>query len=174
MISKENNKKTGLLVLIFLTASVARAQLPELISWKTDVSKQQVRKGEEMELLFNVSIDKNWYLYSTDFDPDLGPMVTKFSFEIHPSYELLGKIEPVKPKKKYDQLWKGEYTYFTGSAQFRQKVRVLQPHLLIKGTYEYQICSDVNGRCIPFEGEFIFTNEQVKVRQKGTAGQKQE
>ncbi len=114
-------------------------------------------------MIFNVRIDKNWYLYSSDFDPELGPMVTEFKFAKDPSYELVGKIVPVHPKKKYDDLWGGEYTYFTGTAQFRQKIRVLQPDLQVKGTYSYQVCSDVSGQCIPFDDDFAFTNKQITV-----------
>ncbi|AKD05494.1 thioredoxin family protein [Pontibacter korlensis] len=150
-------------LLLFMVALVAQAQVLKPATWSYDVSKKQVAVGEEVELIFNVKIDKDWYLYSSDFDPDLGPMVTTFTFQKHPSYELVGKIKPVNPKKKYDDLWEGEYTYFIGTAQFRQKIRVLQPNLQVKGSYEYQVCTDVDGRCIPFDDEFTFTNKQVNV-----------
>lgn len=149
------------LLLLFAFSAVAQVLKPA--TWSYDVSKKQVETGDEVELIFNVRIDKDWYLYSSDFDPDLGPMVTEFKFAKHPSYELVGKIMPVKPKKKYDDLWGGEYTYFVGTAQFRQKIRVLKPELVVKGTYEYQVCTDVDGRCIPFDDDFTFTNKQIQV-----------
>ncbi|SIT94268.1 protein-disulfide reductase DsbD family protein [Pontibacter indicus] len=152
-----------LVVLMTLAAQMAQAQVLKPASWSYDVSKKEVKVGEEVELIFNVKIDKDWYLYSSDFDPDLGPMVTEFKFEKHPSYQLVGKIKPVNPKKKYDDLWEGEYTYFVGTAQFRQKVKVLQPDLVVKGTYEYQVCTDIDGKCIPFDDDFAFTNAQIKV-----------
>ena len=148
---------------LLLITSFAQAQILKPISWSYDVSKKQVAVGEEVELIFNARIDKNWYLYSSDFDPNLGPMVTEFKFQKHPSYELVGKVVPVKPKKKYDDLWEGEYTYFIGTGQFKQKIRVLKPELLVKGTYEYQVCSDVSGQCIPFDDSFAFTNKQINV-----------
>ncbi|WP_230680002.1 cytochrome c biogenesis protein CcdA [Pontibacter rufus] len=150
-------------LLCWLLAVAAQAQILKPATWSYDVSKKQVAVGEEVELIFNVRIDKDWYLYSSDFDPELGPMVTEFKFAKDPSYELVGKIVPVHPKKKYDDLWGGEYTYFTGTAQFRQKIRVLQPDLQVKGTYEYQVCTDVDGKCIPFDDEFSFTNKQITV-----------
>ena len=150
-------------LLILLIASLAQAQILKPITWSYDVSKKQAAVGEEVELIFNARIYKNWYLYTSDFDPNLGPMVTEFKFQKHPSYELVGKIVPVKPKKKYDDLWEGEYTYFTGTAQFRQKIRVLKPDLLVKGTYEYQVCSDVSGQCIPFDDSFTFTDKQISI-----------
>jgi thiol:disulfide interchange protein DsbD len=149
--------------LLFMVVFLAQAQVLKPATWSYDVSKKQVAVGEEVELIFNVRIDKDWYLYSSDFDPDLGPMVTEFTFQKHPSYELVGKIRPVNPKKKYDDIWEGEYTYFVGTAQFRQKIRVLQPELTVKGGYEYQVCTDIDGRCIPFDDEFTFTNNQINV-----------
>lgn len=153
--------------LFFMMAFVVQAQVLKPATWSYDVSKKEVAVGEEVELIFNVKIDKDWYLYSSDFDPDLGPMVTTFTFAKHPSYELVGKIKPVNPKKKYDELWEGEYTYFVGTAQFRQKIRVLQPDLQVKGEYEYQVCTDLTGQCIPFDDVFTFSNNQIKV--SGTA-----
>ncbi|QCR23531.1 protein-disulfide reductase DsbD [Pontibacter sp. SGAir0037] len=153
-------------VFTFLLMAISlftQAQILKPAVWSYAVSDKQVKVGEEVELIFNVRIDKNWYLYSTDFDPDLGPMVTEFKFTKHPSYELVGKVKPVNPKKKYDELWDGEYTYFVGTAQFRQKIKVLQPNLLVKGTYEYQVCTDVDGKCIPFDDSFTFDNSQIQV-----------
>ncbi|NDK57558.1 protein-disulfide reductase DsbD family protein [Pontibacter fetidus] len=157
------------IVLLWLFAFSAVAQVLKPASWSYDVSKKQVTVGEEVELIFNVRIDKDWYLYSSDFDPELGPMVTEFKFAKNPSYELVGKIVPVKPKKKYDDLWGGEYTYFVGTAQFRQKIKVLKPELVVKGTYEYQVCTDVDGRCIPFDDDFTFTNKQIQVTGKAAS-----
>ncbi|GAB3822557.1 hypothetical protein GCM10028895_27310 [Pontibacter rugosus] len=160
---KNTLRQLSIMWLLFLFSFVVQAQVLKPATWSYDVSKKQVATGEEVELIFNVKIDKDWYLYSSDFDPDLGPMVTEFKFQKHPSYELIGKIVPVKPKKKYDDIWEGEYTYFTGTAQFRQKIRVLKPDLLVKGTYEYQVCTDVDGRCIPFDDDFSFTTKQINV-----------
>ncbi|MFD3003226.1 cytochrome c biogenesis protein CcdA [Pontibacter toksunensis] len=154
--------------LLLLIAVIAQAQVLKPATWSYDVSKKQVAVGEEVDLIFNVRIDKDWYLYSSDFDPDLGPMVTEFDFQKHPSYELEGKIKPINPKKKYDDIWEGEYTYFTGTAQFRQKIRVLQPDLLVKGGYEYQVCTDVDGRCIPFDDTFTFTDKQIAITAAAT------
>ncbi len=151
----------GLLLPLLFLVLAAQAQILKPATWSHDVSAQEVKVGEEVELIFNAKIIPEWYLYSSDFDPDLGPIVTAFTFQKHPSYALVGKIKPVNPKKKYDNTWGGEYTYFTKTGQFRQRIKVLQPTLVVKGSYEYQVCSEVNGQCIPGEGDFNFT--QIKV-----------
>ncbi|WP_205503700.1 cytochrome c biogenesis protein CcdA [Rufibacter psychrotolerans] len=151
----------GLLLALFFFMLAAQAQVLKPATWSHDVSATEVKVGEEVDLIFNARIIPEWYLYSSDFDPDLGPIVTTFTFQKHPSYVLVGKIKPVNPKKKFDQTWGGEYTYFTKTGQFRQRIKVLQPTLVVKGSYEYQVCSEVNGQCIPGEGDFNFT--QIKV-----------
>ncbi len=159
-------KSIAAVLFFWLLAFSATAQILKPATWSYDVSKKEAAVGEEVELIFNVKIDKDWYLYSSDFDPELGPMVTTFEFVKHPSYQLIGDIVPVKPKKKFDDLWGGEYTYFVGTAQFRQKIKVLSPNLQVKGTYEYQVCTDIDGRCIPFDDEFVFNNKLIKVTGK--------
>ncbi|MBK0404853.1 thioredoxin family protein [Adhaeribacter sp. BT258] len=160
--------KTRIYFLLFLTFFVrlaAEAQILEPVKWSLDVSKKEVKIGEEVELIFNAKIDQDWYLYSSDFDPNLGPTVTTFEFKKSPAYEIIGKIKPVNPKKKFDDIWGGEYTYFTKTAQFRQKVRILQANPVIKGTYDYQTCTETDGKCIPFNEDFTF--DHIKV--SGTA-----
>ena len=163
-------KKYILVLLLLLIQLSAFAQMQAAPDWRVRYGKQEVKAGEEVELIFEADIPADWYLYSSDFDPDLGPMLTEFEFEKHPSYELVGEIQPISPKKKYDDLWEGEYTYFTGTGEFRQRVRILQPNPVIKGSVAYQICSDVSGQCIPFETDFSFTNKPLQVK---AAGEKQ-
>ncbi len=141
--------------------------------WSQQISESNPNAGDEIELTFSAQIDKDWYLYSSDFDPDLGPMVTEFEFDEHPSYQVLGGIRPINPKKKYDSLWEGEYTYFKGKGQFVQAVRITDPDFKITGRYIYQVCSDVDGKCIPFEEEFVFqaasaTSGQVDDTKQGS------
>jgi thiol:disulfide interchange protein DsbD len=156
-----------IMMLVFSLTSGAAifGQILEPAKWSLAMSKQEVETGQELDLIFNVVIDPNWYLYSSDFDPDLGPMVTEFTFESNDSYELVGGIKPVNPKKKYDDLWEGEYTYFKGNGQFRQTVKVLTENFKVTGSYSYQVCSDIDGKCIPFDDEFVF--EKIKVLDSG-------
>jgi thiol:disulfide interchange protein len=154
------------LALLFLQLH-AFAQMQAAPDWQLSYGSKEVKAGEEVELIFKADIPADWYLYSSDFDPDLGPMLTEFEFEQHPSFEVVGEIQPVSPKKKYDDLWGGEYTYFTGTGEFRQKVRIFQPKPVIKGVISYQICSDVSGQCIPFDTDFSFTDKPLQVKAAG-------
>src|SRR5690606_23958907 len=154
-------------VLISLFSIAAEAQILKPATWSTKASKQNVSVGEELDLIFLVDIQKDWYLYSTDFDPDLGPMVTEFTFEPNQTYQLVGDIQPIGAKEKYDDLWQGNYTYFTEKAEFRQTIKVLKKDLVVRGTYGYQVCTDVDGKCIPFDDEFEFAGFTVNASASG-------
>ena len=149
------------LFLLFLSPVSVSAQILHPASWSTEISDKTVGVGDKVDLIFHVEIQKDWYLYSSDFDPELGPMVTEFIFLPDKSYELVGDIKPIGAKKKYDDLWGGEYTYFTKKAEFRQTVKILNQNPIIKGSYTYQVCSDVDGKCIPFDDEFEFSEFTV-------------
>jgi len=138
------------------------AQVLHPADWKVSLSEASVKAGDEVTLNFKVKIIDDWYLYSSDFDPELGPMVTEFTFEPNDTYELIGDIEPVGASKKYDDLWEGEYTYFKHEALFTQKVKILKPDYQITGAYTYQVCSDVDGKCIPFDEEFSLKSSVKK------------
>src|SRR5699024_3327486 len=149
--------RLSFLLFFVLILFPAKSQILHPAKWNTEVSDKTVAIGDEIDLVFLVDIQEDWYLYSTDFDPDLGPMVTEFNFVPHDSYALIGGIKPIGPKKKYDELWGGEYTYFTEKAEFRQTIKVLGQDLKIEGTYAYQVCTDIDGKCIPFDNTFVFS-----------------
>ncbi len=153
-------KKISFLFLVIFLAHGLQAQILEPADWSYDVSKSDIKIGDEVELIFKVTIDKDWYVYSSDFDPDLGPMLTEFTFEPNSSYELIGGIIPINPKKKYDPIWEGEVKYFSGIGEFRQKVKIKNNNPIIKGAYSYQVCTDVDGKCINFDDEFSFEGFQ--------------
>lgn len=156
------------MLLVLLTAFGAWAQIQQHDSWSYEVSKKEVKTGETVDLIFKVSIDANWYMYSSDFSPEVGPTVTTFQFTKDPSYQLVGGIKAIKPKVKYDSIFEGTVKYFVGTATFRQTVKVLQPKLNIKGSANFQVCSEVSGQCIPGDVDFSFDNKLIKVSKAET------
>lgn len=142
------------ILLLLMCPLLASAQILKKATWEYHLEPASPKAGEEAELVFDIEIEKDWYVYSSDFDPELGPIVTTFEFETNDSYEVVGDIVPVGAKEKYDDLWEGDYTYFTKTGQFRQKVKILKDNFTIKGAYEYQVCSEITGQCVLDEGEF--------------------
>ncbi|QSE98217.1 protein-disulfide reductase DsbD family protein [Fulvivirga lutea] len=146
---------------ILLVAGLANAQVLQPATWSTSTSKQEVKVGEEVELIFQATIDKDWYLYSSDFDPDCGPTVTTFDFVPDPSYELVGGLRAINPIDKYDDVFECDVRIFKKHGEFRQAVKVLSNNLKLIGEYNYQVCSDVDGKCIPFDDEFDFSSLKI-------------
>ncbi len=158
--------KKIIVFILFLVAFNSQAQILQPAIWQYELSTGDYKIGDEIELIFKSTIDKGWYLYSSDFDPELGPMVTTFTFSPNNSYALVGALRAINPKKGYDEIFEGDYTYFEGNGEFRQTIKVLAENLHFKGNYEYQVCTDTDGRCIPFDEDFSQTNFGLKQVQK--------
>ena len=142
------------------TSSIAQLQTNKA-RWTYSFSKNEVKKGETVDLIFTAILEKDWYLYSSDFDPDLGPMLTSFAFEKNKSFELVGKLKPQNPKQKYEEVWQGNVRYFDDKAVFKQTVKILDNKPVIKGTSEYQTCRHTNGICVPGSDDFEFKGLKV-------------
>lgn len=159
-------KQISLLLTLLFASTALEAQVLKPATWSVKLSEPSVAVGQEVDVIFYVDIQDDWYLYSSDFDPDLGPMVTEIDFAVSDAYELVGGIRPIGAKEKYDELWEGNYTYFTSKAEFRQTIKPVSAALnAINGEYAYQVCTDVTGQCIPFNDEFslaIAVKEDIK------------
>lgn len=148
-------------ICLFVTG-FAHAQVQKAKAhWTYSFSKPEVKKGETVDLVFTATIDKDWYMYSSDFDPDLGPMLTTFTFEKNNTFEVVGKLKPQNPKTKFEEVWQGNVRYFEGKGVFKQTVKILADNPVIKGTSEYQTCSHINGLCIPGGEDFEFKGLKV-------------
>ncbi|PVW12819.1 disulfide bond formation protein DsbD [Marixanthomonas spongiae] len=129
--------------------------------WKAEIQENTVAKGDTITVLYTSKIPEDWYMYSSDFDPNLGPMVTEFKFNESEQFEKLGNLQPIGQKKKYDELFEGEYTYFKKEAKFKQRFIIHSDSPDIKAMASYQICSDINGQCIPFESDISLFGNNV-------------
>jgi len=153
--------KSILIFFVVLFASMSSfAQVIDPPNWEVTSNIENPKAGDTLVLTFRAEIPKDWYLYSSDFDPDLGPMITEIKFEDSNDYQGIGDLIPINAKEKYDELWEGNYTYFTGKAEFHQRIKILESDPLIKAVVIYQICSDVSGQCIPFETDLVWNEDQ--------------
>jgi thiol:disulfide interchange protein DsbD len=116
----------------------------------------ELEVGDEFDLIFTAKLDKEWLLYSSDFKGDVGPQPTAFYFEPDDSFETVGEVKPIAPKRKKDRVWETDISYFTQRAEFRQRIRLLKPDYHVTGVIKGQLCSEKNGVCVPFERLFLF------------------
>lgn len=147
--------KHSLTLLFFIfTLTSAFSQIISPPNWSIELSQKSPQVGDEIKLVFKAQIPRDWYIYSNDFDPDLGPMLTELNLSKSEGIELVGDLKAINPSKKFDEIWEGEVTYFAGTGSFEQTVKVTNTNISIVGGLEYQMCSDVTGQCIPFEEDF--------------------
>lgn len=161
-------KKIFVALVLSVGALSLTAQILHPAKWFSSVSENQIKVGDELTLIFHVAIDKDWYLYSSEFNCEDGPIQTTFTFKSHPSYKLIGKIEPIGAIDKHDDIFECDVKIFKKTGEFRQKIKVVSANLKIEGEYEYQVCTDIDGKCIPFNEEFSFND----IRVSGSSGLK--
>ncbi len=162
-------KYIAFLLFAFL-AIPAIAQKITPAKWSWSIKPANPKVGEQAEVIFKVAIEKDWYLYSSDFDKDLGPTVTTVTFKPGAGYQTVGELKAVNPHSKNDtEIWNGTYTYFTGQAEFRQKIKITASDYTIEGSYDSQSCSNVSGLCVHIRGVFALSGKAEKVVSADTA-----
>src|SRR5690349_2260942 len=72
--------------------------------WTITTDKKEYTVGEEATITFTSQIEKGWYMYSSDFDPNLGPIAAEFTFEKSKAYKTVGTITAVGSKKHYEEV----------------------------------------------------------------------
>ena len=149
------HKSFFLIFSLYFTIPSLFSQILKPISWEFSLDSSSVEIDSTINLNFKAYIDKGWYLYSTDMDSSR-PMVTKFYFNNNQNIKLIGEIIPIDRKEKYDSTWQADVTYFNDSALFIQKILPSKTPTNFGGYISYQVCSDIDGLCVPFETEFVF------------------
>ena len=157
-------------LLFAFTAIPALAQKITPAKWSWSIKPANPKVGEQADVIFKVAIEKDWYLYSSDFDKDLGPTVTTVTFKSGAGFQTIGGLKAINPHSKMDtEIWNGTYTYFTGQAEFRQKIKITAEDYKIEGAYDSQSCSNVSGLCVPIRGVFSLAGKAVASVVKDTA-----
>lgn len=160
-------------IFLILWVNPSFSQIISPPQWDIQLSDQAPQTGDTTELILKATIPTNWYIYSNDFDPDLGPLLTELSLEDAKGVEKLGELKAIDPKIKYEEIWEGEVTYFEQEGLFRQKLLIVDDKTAIVGTLSYQMCSDVTGQCINYEEDFSIqldpTSDQSTEEAPGTS-----
>ncbi len=155
------NKALNASVLLTLLAFSSYAQILTPTKWTWSVANTTVRVGDEIDLIFKVTIDKDWYIYANEFDPDCGPMLTTVTLNLDASFKVVGALKAINSTAKHDEIFDCDVKIFKSTAEFRQKIKVLSTKLKLAGIYEGQVCTEVEGKCVPFDGEFAFAGINV-------------
>jgi thiol:disulfide interchange protein DsbD len=145
-----------LLSLLITILQVVSAQILKPATLVAEPFSGPVKAGDVVELVFKAKIDKNWYMYTTGFDPECGPLPMVVTLE-QKGFELVGELVAKKDKGKHDEIFDCDVRYFENAGEFAQKIRILDVGSLeIKGTYEGQACSNISGQCVQIAGDLFF------------------
>jgi thiol:disulfide interchange protein len=145
------------LFIAFVIVSLkTNAQILQPAKITAGVSVSSAKVGDEIELIFKANIDKNWYIYSLGFDVECGPIPISIIIEKNSSFQLVGDIVAINDKQKHDKIFDCDVRIFEGTGEFRQKIKILSSDLELAGTYEGQVCSEIDGKCVLFDGELAF------------------
>nr|WP_245588148.1 cytochrome c biogenesis protein CcdA [Algoriphagus terrigena] len=139
-----------LLVFVF-NSFLAQAQLIKPPKWTVTLEPKTPQVGEPAVLVMEATIPIGWYVYSNDFDLSPGPLIARFKSEKSDAFTESGKLKGINPKKKFEEVWGAEVTYFMGKGRFEQSLILKKSAGTIIATLEYQMCSDLDGQCINYE-----------------------
>ncbi len=149
------------LLLVFLMAIVSLSAVGQQLNpakWKYDVKSIS---GNEAELVFTVTLDENWHIYSQHTD-EMGPIGLNFIFDKSADYTPVGGVSEPKPHEEYDEMFKCTIRSFSGTVTFKQKIKINSAKdFTVKGVMSYQLCND--GSCIaPEDIDFAFNVKGAK------------
>jgi thiol:disulfide interchange protein len=142
-------------------ATILPKQIHDPAKWTYEVSKTDVKAGDEVELIFKATIDNNWHLYANDFDPDCGPILTELVFTGIKNYKLVGNTIAPNSVTKFEEAFGCDAKIFYHTGEFRQKIKVLGGPLKITVSVQGQLCNDLTLVCVTFDKEFILDNIKV-------------
>ncbi|MDR1716250.1 MAG: thioredoxin family protein [Prevotella sp.] len=123
-----------------------------------------IDKGNgEVELTATFKIDPTWHLYDIHI-PEGGPMPTSLAIDNLKGATKAGEFKAVnsKLKKSYDEIFQMEIGYYETQATFVQRLKVTdKAAFLLEGDLRSQVCSEVDGQCIPIKIDLSFKSKDL-------------
>src|SRR5688572_30695838 len=107
--------KTSLLFLLISGNTFAQILTPT--KWTWEISSNAVKVGDEIDLIFKVAIEKDWYIYANEFDADCGPMHTTVTLNPNASFRVIGTLKAIKPIAKHDDIFDCDVKLFKNTAE---------------------------------------------------------
>lgn len=148
-------------VFLLLFPVLLNAQILTPAKWQIKLSETNVKAGDEIDIIFQATIDDVWYMYANEFDADCGPLLTEVRFDETANVEPVGGLLAINSVSKHDEIFDCDVKIFKKKGEFRQRIRVLGGPMTITGAIEGQVCTEIDGKCIPFEEDFSFENVAV-------------
>ena len=151
-------KKIIFLLLAFLGFYTVNAQIIDPVKWESKIEK--ISKTE-FNLIFTGKIDFGWHVYSQFTSPD-GSLPLEIKFENQTgNYKLIGKTSESKTKKKFNEVFGVEETYFENTVKLIQKIKILNGNFKnITVNLDGQAC--IESKCIQITKLFNIVVPTIK------------
>ncbi len=123
------------------------------LAWQWRAERVSV---DEVDLVATSPIAAGWIVYGSDFEaPEFGPRPARLKVEAGGVVEQ--PVQSVGSQARTDRNFAGEYryTYFGGTATFRQRVRVAPGVRQVSGVLDGQSCFEESGLCTLFKEPFV-------------------
>lgn len=138
--------RVWLLAFFTFLLGVSNAQLEDPTNWSTSVEQLS---DDTFLLTTSVAIEEGYHMYSQKaYSSDMAPLPTEFVFYgAQGNYELVGPNLEVGMETEYVNVWEMDVYQFSGTATFKQQVRLLDPDLAyIAAEATSMVCDDE--RCL--------------------------
>lgn len=147
-----------------LITFLGTAQIVEPVKWSSSVVKVS---DSELDLVITANIEDDWHLYS-QFTPEGGALPLVLTYKNQKgNYQLVGKTKEGKYKKVYSDIFEIDEYYFSGTAKFTQRIKIINPKLKTIDVFaDGQVCID--GRCVQTTSNLKFTLPVIKVTETAT------
>jgi len=122
-------------------------------TWNAVASTDQSAGERRYDLHFKGSIGSGYILYGSDFEVDIGPRPVRLKFDA-PEVTPRGSLQSTGTRRRLDPVFKGEYSYFQGTAQLSQQITVKNGVSHVTGTIRGQTCREADGTCALFSRKF--------------------
>jgi len=147
-----------LLHILIVFSAFALAQEPA----KSSVSLVDKGNGE-VELTIGFDIDPTWHVYDINI-PSGGPMPTSLSIDNLKGATKVGIFKAIdsKLKKVYDDIFQMEVGYYESQVTFVQRLKITDKAAFhIEGDLRGQVCSEIDGQCIPIKVGINYTSKDL-------------
>lgn len=131
------------------------AQLMKPVKFIVKSDKSVLKKGDTFTLTFSGTIQRDFYMYSSEFKAE-GPLKSTLELDKLEGIKPVGKFMCINCKTHYDDLWKGDVSTATQLIVFTQKFTVTSDKVsVINGKISGQACKN-DGVCVPVKEKFSF------------------
>jgi len=134
--------------------NLGESQIYIPVTWSFRVSDET---DSTAFVVAEAAIEEGWHLYSSTFEPGIGPEPTQFEFAgVDSIFGLKGELEYPEPKTLFDPNFEMELPFYEGKVAFRQKIiKKSKADFEVRGFVRFMSCDDT--KCtIPENVDFAF------------------